>query len=90
MTVNKHNVDAFSKGFGIDEDIPFWFCAGTMFWVRAKIFDRFYSHPQIIPAIQATFRAENGAIDGEAHHAMERIYGKQVYALGYYLNDEQK
>lgn len=90
MTINKHNVDVLSKGFCLPDDIEFWFCAGTMFWVRSKIFDTFYSHPEMIPAVQGIFREENGAIDGEAHHAMERIYGKQVYALGYYINSEQK
>jgi lipopolysaccharide biosynthesis protein len=90
MTINQHNFDVFCKGFGMDPKGDFWFCAGTMFWVRAKIFDTFYSHPQIIPAIQGLFREENWAIDGEAHHAMERIYGKQVYSLGYYINIDQK
>jgi len=86
MTVNQHNFEVFCKGFGMDPRGEFWFCAGTMFWVRANIIDTFYSHPQIIPAIQATFREENGAIDGEVHHVMERIYGKQVYTLGYTIN----
>jgi lipopolysaccharide biosynthesis protein len=86
MTVNQHNFEVFCKGFQIDPKGEFWFCAGTMFWVRASIIDTFYEHPQMIPAIQATFREENGAIDGEVHHTMERIYGKQVYNLGYTLN----
>jgi lipopolysaccharide biosynthesis protein len=86
MTVNQHNFNVFCKGFNIEPEGEFWFCAGTMFWVRSKIIDTFYEHPQMIPAVQATFREENGAIDGEAHHTMERIYGKQVYALGYTLN----
>jgi lipopolysaccharide biosynthesis protein len=86
MTVNQHNFEVFCKGFQIDPEGEFWFCAGTMFWVRASIIDTFYEHPQMIPAIQATFREENGAIDGEVHHVMERIYGKQVYNLGYTLN----
>jgi lipopolysaccharide biosynthesis protein len=86
MTVNQHNFEVFCRGFGMDPEGEFWFCAGTMFWVRSKIIDTFYTHPQIIPAIQATFTEENGAIDGQAHHAIERIYGKQVYSLGYTVN----
>ena len=86
MTVNQHNFEVFCRGFGMDPQGEFWFCAGTMFWVRANIIDTFFSDPRMIPAVQGTFREENGAIDGEVHHVIERIYGKQVYSLGYTIN----
>jgi len=87
MTINEHNVNVLSNGFGMKPGNNFWFSAGTMFWVRAKIFDTFYSRQHVISRLQSIFREENGATDGELHHAMERIMGKQVYELGYYINE---
>jgi len=90
MTVNGHNVNELAKIFKINKHTKFWYIAGTMFWVRASIIDQYFDvDGGLIEWLQEQFTEENGAIDGQIHHAFERIFGLMVYANGYYLNEKR-
>jgi len=57
------------------------FAAGTMFWARTAAIE-----PLLLADFQSNnFEAERGQVDFTLHHAIERIFGLVVSALGFHI-----
>ncbi|MCX5578963.1 rhamnan synthesis F family protein [Kaistia terrae] len=52
--------------------------AGTMFWVRSEVL----SALRMLDLSLENFHEENGSIDGGLEHALERLFGIAVTAVG--------
>ena len=69
---NKSKTLALAARLGIPPDLfRLDYFAGTMFWVRRAVLQPLKS----IGLTLADFPVENGARDGEIHHAYERLFG---------------
>ena len=84
--LNADNYNELCRLLKIDKNINSYFIAGTMFWIRSEILDHYLRKKNILKLLLSKLE-ENKLIDGDWHHAMERLYGTLCYNLGYTVND---
>jgi lipopolysaccharide biosynthesis protein len=83
---NKEKYDTICDILGIDKKTKSYFIGGTFFWVKSEIIDHYFKNNDNLNTISSNF-GEKGLLDGDWHHAMERIYGTLCYDLGYAINE---
>jgi lipopolysaccharide biosynthesis protein len=64
-------------------DVKLDYYAGTMFWVRSEVL----SALRVLDLSLEDFHEENGSIDGGLEHALERLFGIAVAAVGMRMLD---
>jgi lipopolysaccharide biosynthesis protein len=83
---NKEKYNALCDILNIDKTTESYFIGGTFFWVRSEIIDHYFKDNDNLNIIASNF-SESGLLDGDWHHAMERMYGTLCYSLGYTVNN---
>jgi hypothetical protein len=86
LNVDKYN--ELCRLLKIDKNLDTYFIAGTMFWIRSEVLDHYLRKKNILKLFTSKLE-ENKLIDGDWHHAMERLYGTLCYNLGYTVNEEK-
>jgi lipopolysaccharide biosynthesis protein len=84
---NRSKYNEICEILNIDKNTESYFIGGTFFWVRSEIIDHYFKDNDNLKIISDKFD-ETGLLDGDWHHAMERIFGTLCYSLGYVVNDE--
>lgn len=87
FNANKEKYYKICEILNVDKTIDSYFIAGTFFWSRAEIIDYYFKDNDNLKIISSNFN-ESGLLDGDWHHAMERIYGTLCYSLGYTINNK--
>lgn len=87
FSANKEKYYKICEILNVDKTIDSYFIAGTFFWSRAEIIDYYFKDNDNLKIISSNFD-ESGLLDGDWHHAMERIYGTLCYSLGYTINNK--
>ena len=85
FTLNEDKYNQLCELLKIDKNLDSYFIGGAMFWVRSEILDHYFKNTDYLKIISFKF-TETGLIDGEWHHAMERLFGTLCYNLGYTVN----
>jgi lipopolysaccharide biosynthesis protein len=79
---NKRNTLRLAEQLGINgEDFRLDFFGGSMFWVRGAVIEPLRQ----LNLRLCDFPAESGQLDGEVHHALERIFGVLPGTQGMFL-----
>jgi lipopolysaccharide biosynthesis protein len=79
---NKANTLRLASQLGIEpEDFRLDFFAGSMFWARKAMLQSL----RALNLSLADFPIENGTLDSEIHHALERLFGALPGTIGMFL-----
>jgi lipopolysaccharide biosynthesis protein len=79
---NKPMTLGLASQLGIEpEDFRLDFFAGSMFWTRKAVLQSL----RALNLSLSDFPVENGELDGEIHHALERLFGSLPQTVGMFL-----